>query len=187
MDFFFWYLFSIPWTSQPLGHFTVSCFISLDAELEGLWKRRAFWQNEPNEQPQSFPEPSAGIAAASADVHVSGAAGSCSDNPVSGQRSSFAGPWSSAPAALRPTPVNLIKLLLPNCSLVQRVVSCHHAFVGKVLPAQRCFTARGDIWVWHKRRLPLLVHEKDVSLFPFRRRGVSKPANGTLLSGWARS
>lgn len=137
-------------------------------EVEGLWKRRVFWQNEPNKQPQSFPEPLVGVATVSTDGRGSRVGGSCSGNPAGRQRSGLAGTRSSAPAALRLILVNLKQLLLPNCSLVQRVISVTHSFAGKVLPAQRCFTAtlsaRGDIWVWHKCRLPLLICKKNVSL-----------------------
>lgn len=60
-------------------------------EVEGLCKRRPFWQNELNEQSQSFTGPLVGIATASTGAHGSRAGGSRLGNPAGRQRSGFAG------------------------------------------------------------------------------------------------
>lgn len=87
--------------------------------------------------------------------------------------------------------VNLIQLLLPNYSVVWCLISFVLAFTGKVIPVQRCLTAtlsaRSDMSVWHEDRFPVLIHEKVGSLSAFWRRGVSRPTNGTLVSGWTGS
>lgn len=142
---------------------------------------KGFWQNQPSEQPQCFPEPLLGIVALSTAVCGSRASETCSGNPSGGQRGGSAGSWRSDPAVLcllsagksdAAPPALLFCGVMPNflCPCIyQEGDSCSQVLHSNPLSKE-----------WHEDVFPVLIHEKVMSPSAFWGHDVSRPQTGHL-------